>query len=81
MIADAVRRDDAAGPIGNREEVLEQDALTYIVQDFKAVHKFAALLRKEDPRQDVLVEPVFDSEVTLEVIVEEVCKLVLQIFS
>lgn len=45
------------------------------------MHKFAALLREEDTRQNVLVEPVFDPEVTLEVIVEEVCELVLQIFS
>jgi hypothetical protein len=58
---------------------LQQNALRYVVQNFEAVNKLGALLREEDSRQDVLVEPVFDAEVALEMIVVKVGELILKV--
>lgn len=50
-----------------------------VVKNLEAVHEFRTLLREKDPRKEVLVEPILDSEVTLEMVVKEVREFVLEI--
>jgi hypothetical protein len=45
------------------------------------VHKLGAGLREENSRKHVFVEPVFNPEVALEVVLNESAEFVLQVFS
>lgn len=45
------------------------------------MHELGTLLGKENAGKDVLVEQILDPKVALEMILEKVCKLILQVFS
>lgn len=50
-----------------------------VVQDLETMEELGALLGEEDPGEDVLVEPVLNPEVSLEVVVKKVRELGLKI--
>lgn len=81
LVADTLRRHNAASPIRHREQILQKNALRDVVENLETVHKLGTLLREENARKHVLVMPVFDSEVSLEMGVKEGRELVLQILS
>ena len=55
------------------------DNLTDVVQDLEAVDKLAALLWVEEPWNHICGKLVLDSEVSLEVLIEELEELLLQL--
>lgn len=78
-VADAVLAHHAAGTLGQGELVLNVHDLADVVQDFEAVDELAALLREVKSGDDICQELVFDPEIALEVLVEELEKLLLQL--
>ena len=71
---------DASAAIGKSERILNQNTLAHIVQNLEAMDKLARLLRVVNSRKNVGLEPILDSEISLEMCVEKLIKLFLKRF-
>ena len=79
LVAGTIWADYTSCPFWNWEQVLKQDALGNVVQDFEAVYKLGIWLWVVNTRQNVLRKLIFNPEVTLEMVLEEIRELSLQI--
>ena len=59
---------------------MNENTLAHIVQNLEAMDKLARLLRVIDSWKNVGLEPILDSEISLEMCVEKLIKLFLQGF-
>ena len=76
-ITGTFRAHNATRAFGQRELVLDVHDLTDVVQDLEAVDELATWLREIESRDHIGQELVLDTEITLEVLIEELDELLL----
>lgn len=74
----ALRANQASRSLRDVKRVLKQNTRFDVIQDLEVVHKFGALLRVVQSWQDVVLEELFDTEVSLEVTSIERIEVVVQ---